>query len=176
MVQNNFIAINLTGNDYFNIVGNNFNGSGGTGMTGLIVGPSNGDGVVANNTFFNMGAGINLQAGSAGVNIQDNTFNTVSTPITNSSAASNNRIESNKGYNSRGGSVPAAGASPYTYTAGPSPETLYVIGGTVSNIATFGVTIATATSATLPVTVQLGPNESVTITYTAAPFINRIIH
>jgi hypothetical protein len=26
------------------------------------------------------------------------------------------------------------------------------------------------------VTAQLGSNESVTITYTAAPFINRIIH
>jgi hypothetical protein len=176
MASNNEIAINLTNNDYFSIIGNNFNGSGGAGMTALIVGSSNGDGVVVGNTFFNMATGINLQAGSAGVNIHGNTFNTVATPLTNSSSASTNRIESNKGLNPRGGSTPAAGASPYTYTAGSSPETLYIIGGTVSNIATFGVTIATATSATLPITVQLGPNESVTITYTVAPFVNRIIH
>jgi hypothetical protein len=176
MVQSNLIAINITYNDYFCIIGNNFNGSGGTGMIGLTVGASNGDGIIAANTFFNMATGINLQAGSAGVNIQGNTFNTTSTPITNSSTSNNNRIESNKGYNPRGGSVASAGASPYIYTAGSSPETLYLIGGTVSNIATSGVTIATATSAALPVTVQLGPNESVTITYTAAPFINRIIH
>ncbi len=176
MVHNNMIAVNLTNNDYFNIICNNFNGSGGTGMTGLIVGPSNGDGIILGNTFFNMTTGINLQLGSNGININYNTFNTVSTPITNSSTASNNRIESNKGYNPRGGSVPGAGASPYTYTAGASPETLYLIGGTVSNIATSGVTVATATNATLPVTVQLGPNESITITYTVAPFVNRIIH
>jgi hypothetical protein len=176
MVANNQIAINLTNNDYFNIIGNNFNGSGGTGMTGLIVGSSNGDGVVVGNTFFNMATGINLQAGSTAVNIHGNTFNTVTTPLTNSSSATTNRVESNKGWNPRGGSTPSAGASPYAYTAGPSPETLYIIGGTVSNIATFGVTIATATSATLPVTIQLGPNETVTVTYTVAPFINRIIH
>jgi hypothetical protein len=176
MAASNQIAVNLTNNDYFCIVGNNFNGSGGTGMTALIVGTSNGDGIVASNTFFNMSTGINLQAGSAGVNIHGNTFNTVATPFTSSSSAVTNRVESNKGWNPRGGSTPAAGASPFTYTAGSSPETLYIIGGTVSNIATFGVTIATATSATLPVTVQLGPNESVTITFTAAPFINRIIH
>jgi hypothetical protein len=176
MVASNQIAINLTNNDYFNIIGNNFNGSGGTGMTALIVGSSNGDGVVVGNTFFNMATGINLQSGAAGVNIHANTFNTVTAPLTNSSSVATNRAESNKGWNPRGGSTPAAGASPYTYIAGPAPETLYIIGGTVSNIATFSVTIATATSATLPVTVQLGPNESVTITYTAAPFLNRVIH
>jgi hypothetical protein len=102
----------------------------------------------------------------------------VASSIVNGSPAQNHRIESNKGYNPVSASTPGVGASPFTYRAGPSPETLYIIGGSgVTNISTQGVTIATATSATLPVTVHLGPNETVTITYSAtAPFMNRIIH
>jgi hypothetical protein len=178
MVANSMIAVNLSFNDYFNIIGNNFNGSGGTGMVGVIIGTSNGDGIISSNTFFNMNAGIDLQSGAAGCNIQGNTFTTVTSPIVNGSPAQNHRIESNKGYNPVGTSTPGVGASPFTYHAGPSPETLYIVGGSgVSNISTQGVTIATATSPTLPVTLDLGPNETVTITYsTTAPFMNRIIH
>jgi hypothetical protein len=87
MVANSVIAVNLSFNDYFNIIGNNFNGSGGTGMVGVIIGASNGDGVISGNTFFNMNAGINLQSGATGCNIQGNTFTAVASPIINGSPA-----------------------------------------------------------------------------------------
>src|SRR5262249_21293311 len=152
MVANSLIAVNLSFNDYFNIIGNNFNGSGGANMVGVIIGVSNGDGVIVGNTFFNMNTGIVLQSGAAGCSIQSNTFTTVTSPIVNGSNAQNHRIESNKGYNPVSASTPGVGASPFVYRAGPSPETLYIIGGSgVSNISTQGVTIATATSPTLPV-------------------------
>lgn len=64
--------------------------------------------------------------------------------------------------------APAAatvGASPWTYTAGVTGENLYINGGTVSSVVKAGVTLATATNTV----VRLRPNESVTITYSAAP-------
>jgi Pectate lyase superfamily protein len=178
MVPNNYTAVQLSFSDYFCIVGNNFNGSGGSSMTGVSIALGNGAGVVADNTFFNLASGIWIQTNAGNNCIHHNEFMSVTTPITNSSAAINNVITDNPGYNPVGGSTPGVGTSPFTYRAGPSPETLYIIGGSgISNIATSGVTIATADSATLPVTVHLGPNETVTITYsTTAPFMNRVVH
>jgi polygalacturonase len=57
------------------------------------------------------------------------------------------------------------GASPFTYTAGYSPETIYVDGGTVSSITKGGITIATSTGRAI----QLEPNESIVVTYSATP-------
>ncbi len=178
MVANSLIGVNLSLNDYFIISGNNFNGSGGASIQAVIIAPGSGAGIISGNTFFNIATGVTISASAGNNRIEGNTFTTVTTPISNLSAAISNFIKDNLGYNPVGGSVPGVGASPFTYRAGSSPETLYIIGGSgVSNISTSGVTIATATSATLPVTVHLEPNETVTITYsTTAPFMNRIIH
>jgi parallel beta-helix repeat protein len=89
------------------------------------------------------------------------------------STASGANVIGNTGYNPVDTTAITAGASPYIYTAGSSPETLYILGGTVSNIrdTISTVTLATATSDTLPVTIDLAPNQSITITHTVAPYI-----
>lgn len=78
-------------------------------------------------------------------------------------------IKNNSGYNPVGTSAVSVGASPYVYTAGSSPEAIYATGGTVSSIVKNGVTIFTST----PATISLEPNESVTITYSSAPTVNK---
>lgn len=71
-----------------------------------------------------------------------------------------------------GPSAIAVGVSPFTYTAGHTPETVYVQGGTLSQIAHNGVVVFSQTNAT----VHLGPNETATVTYSAAPTMNRMRH
>lgn len=73
-------------------------------------------------------------------------------------------IYNNPGYN-LGAATITPGASPYTYTAGATPEMVYIRGGTVSDIAKDSITIGTATG----MQVMLRPNESVVVTYTVAP-------
>jgi hypothetical protein len=92
--------------------------------------------------------------------------------IVDNSTGTNVRIKDNQCYNPVGGAAITVGASPFTYTAGHSEETVYVTGGTVSAIATGGGTVATAS----PSTIQLGPNEGVTVTYSAAPTMRRSVH
>ena len=59
------------------------------------------------------------------------------------------------------------GPSPWTYTAGPAPEVLYLSGGSVRTVVKGAGQIAAAT----PVTVVLRPNEQVTVVYTAPPTV-----
>lgn len=78
-------------------------------------------------------------------------------------------IKDNSGYNPVGASAVSVGASPYTYTAGASAEALYITGGTVSAIVKNAVTVFTST----PATIFLEPNESLTVTYSSAPTMNK---
>lgn len=78
-------------------------------------------------------------------------------------------IQDNWGYNPLGASSLSPGASPWTYTAGSTPEIIYLYGGTVSSVAKNSVTLATALSATTSLPVALLPGESMTVTYTVAP-------
>lgn len=71
----------------------------------------------------------------------------------------------NRGYNNQGVASITVGASPFTYTAGNTPEAVYISGGTVSNISKNSATIFAAA----PATVWLEPNEAITVTYSAAP-------
>jgi hypothetical protein len=82
------------------------------------------------------------------------------------------RVRDNIGHNPIGASAITVGASPFTYTAGHMPETVYVQGGTVSNIQHNGVTVFAQTNATI----HLEPNETVTVTYSATPAMNRMRH
>jgi len=68
--------------------------------------------------------------------------------------------------------VLAPNPSPFTYTAGSSRETVYIFGGTVSNVSLGGTQIAAAS----PTQVQLAPGEAVTVTYSVAPSMVKDIH
>jgi hypothetical protein len=84
--------------------------------------------------------------------------------IVDAGASSTALVVNNAGY-VQTPSAFTAGSSPYTYTAGHSPEALYVYGGTVSAVELAGATVFTSTNRTL----HLGPNQSVTITHSDAP-------
>lgn len=94
--------------------------------------------------------------------------------VTISGSSSTNRITNNAGYNPHPMDTVALGASPWTYTAGNSPETLFIKGGTFTLLVSEGVTIATAAvTATQYHNLPLEPNQSFTLTYSAAPTILR---
>jgi len=76
-----------------------------------------------------------------------------------------NVVERNRGYNPVGPSAITVTASPFTYTAGASPERVYLYGGTVSNISRGAVQVANGTG----VGIDLGPNQALTVTYSVVP-------
>ena len=111
--------------------------------------------------------GIQIDSGATNFIVTDNDLRDNATGgLVNGSTAINGIINNNNGYT---GTLSAfvAGTSPYTYRAGPSPESVYVYGGTVSSIALGGATVFTSTDRTI----HLGPNQSVVITHTVAPTI-----
>lgn len=78
-------------------------------------------------------------------------------------------VRDNVGHNPQGPAAITVTASPMTYTAGSTPEVVYVQGGTVSAVTKAGTTLASATGAVIP----LAPNESIVVTYSAAPTMVR---
>lgn len=97
--------------------------------------------------------------------IEDNAPRNVPTFYSLAGAIGTAIVRNNPGYNPVGASAIPVTASPMTYTAGPSPETLYVKGGTVTAITKGGVSLAATTNQGI----QLAPNQSVVITYSVAP-------
>ncbi len=81
-------------------------------------------------------------------------------------------IQDNPGYNPIGASAVAVTASPMTYTAGTSPETLYVRGGTVESILVNSATVAESS----PATIELPPNVAAIINFSATPSLTKYAH
>jgi parallel beta-helix repeat protein len=84
----------------------------------------------------------------------------------------NCQIANNDGHNPIGMLAITVTASPFTYTAGPTQETVFIRGGTVSLITIDGSTIFVAS----PATVELPPNKAVVVTYSVAPTMISIGH
>lgn len=85
--------------------------------------------------------------------------------ISDASSGTNRRKVDNRGYNPAGTVGITVTASPFTYTAGDTPETVYVNTGTVSLITVEGVGVFSETN----VAVRLGPGKPMVVTYTVAP-------
>ncbi len=101
-----------------------------------------------------------------GANIQANDFsnNLTGTISMTSGGTIAGQLINNKGYNPVGTTSPAAGASPWTFTNGTSPATLY-LSGTITSVTKNGTAI--------PGLVALGsvacaPNDTVVVTYPGA--------
>ena len=79
-------------------------------------------------------------------------------------------LSGNRYFRARGiASVPVS-VSPFTYTNDDNvPEAIYIVGGTVSQVAKNSVNLFTVTN----VTVWLEPGESVTVTYGSIPAMFR---
>lgn len=130
-----------------NTSGSNCDGATGTTLNGLLLGGAN-----------------------TGLLVKDNILSGT-TPCNNCSL-SGNIVQDNLGYNPVGASSVSVGASPFTHTSGPTTETDYITGGTVSSVTASGVVACSAS----PCTVQLGPNESDIVTYSGLPTMNKVIH
>jgi len=89
----------------------------------------------------------------------------------NEALGQNNRVMDNIGYNPVGISRITVDTSPFTYTAGLSPETVYVSGGTVTSITKGGNDFGLVSGA-----FDLEPNESMVVTYARAPTMYKDIH
>ncbi|RUV65850.1 hypothetical protein EOA64_00460 [Mesorhizobium sp. M1A.F.Ca.IN.022.02.1.1] len=132
--------------------------------------------------FGGVATGISTFGTMSKVQIVNNDLDGATTKINTAGATFTNgsRIEGNIGYNPVGAVAAAtAGASPFTYTAGTSAETVY-FKQTATNTATItqgGQQIATLANASTYYPVDLGPNESVVVTWTTtAPTYTKIIH
>lgn len=83
----------------------------------------------------------------------------------------NSWIEGNIGLPSSAAAV-TVGASPFTFSSGAQPETVYIYAGTVSSVAQDTVTICAAS----PCTVDMRPNESIIVTYSGLPTMKAVLH
>jgi len=129
---------------------------------------------VMGNGISNCSTGIKLgsaNANAARINIIGNNLSGNSNALTNNSTATTNRIEDNRGYNPVGSSSIVVGASPFSYVAGATSETIYISGGTVSDVSVNATIFATTN-----VSVHLGPNQSVQVTYSGAPTMTKYVH
>ncbi|MBE7194414.1 MAG: right-handed parallel beta-helix repeat-containing protein [Gordonia polyisoprenivorans] len=114
--------------------------------------------------------GINILTGCTITDglIQDNDGRGCTTPMAIAATLAGNLvIRNNPGYTGGGPVAVTATASPMTYTAGRTPERVYIDGGTVSSVAKAGVTLRSSTGCLI----ELSPNESIVITYSAVPNI-----
>jgi len=128
------------------------------------------------NTVLGFTAGVQTSANSTHLTIQSNRFDGCTTSISNN--ATGNVVRNNVGVNPVGASAQSPGSSPWTYTAGASPETLYVAASTsITAVTQGGVSILpAATGADINHTISLGPNEPVVITYTGSLTAKTMIH
>lgn len=93
-----------------------------------------------------------------------------STPVVNIvDATQGNIVRDNPGHNPQGPASITVGASPFTYTGGPTPEMIYISGGTVSLITKAGTTLFTSTDKSI----RLEPNQAIIVTYSSAPTMNK---
>lgn len=86
-------------------------------------------------------------------------------PVTLTGSETNVYIANNPPYNPVGMSSISPSGSPFTYTAGTSPEVVYIFGGTVTNIKRGSTQIASAS----PAQVTLPPGGTLQVTYSGAP-------
>lgn len=148
------------------------NGSGGTTFDGLTLFENTTGTVISGNRINDTQAtktqryGINVFDSTVDATISNNDLTGNKTgSLNNTGAATSLRVSNNNGYNPIGitGST-ALGASPATYTAGITPEFVYVGGAAGTSITKngFGVNYSTTSGGVY----YLDPGESIIVTYT----------
>ena len=133
-------------------------------ITGHRAGNIAGRGV--NNVGITVDAAASDRYSVSGCNLLGNT----SGGLVDLGTGTNCMVVDNLGYNGASSVIGlTVGASPWGYTAGHTPETIYVLGGTVSDVKIDGNTVQNATACTI----QLMPNETMSITYSVLPTVLR---
>jgi len=126
---------------------------------------------IVGNTISNSTWGIDLNEAPSNFNILNNRMYGCVSGVLNGTGGANGYIASNPGYNPVGPSYITVGSSPYTYTAGASPETISIAGGTVTQVSVGGVNLFFNSN----VTVKLGPHAAVVVTYSSAPIMAKYV-
>jgi len=125
---------------------------------------------ISNNTLFGNVAGtVGISVGSSvsgGIVQGNNLSGTFGTTIVTTGTAI--RVLDNQGVNPIGVTTPTPGSSPWTYTCGASPQTVYLSASTSITGITYSSNslLPAASGANVVVTVGLGPNEAIIISYT----------
>ncbi len=147
-------GIHVTANvNLFHLIGNvcgPFTGSGGNTGAGILVDAGTG------NNYTIVGNDVHGNAGSS---------------ISNSATGTTCMVANNLGNGSSQTAAITVTASPFSYTAGTSPETIYINTGTVSLVTVEGVGVYSQTNCT----VRLRPKQTVIVTYTVAPGMAKTI-
>jgi hypothetical protein len=185
LLSNNLVISRASSGGFGLLNGSNFTVSGNvlvatsaTGTTGIALGAATSLSSITGNVIFGYGTGILLLANAASAVISSNLLNSNTAAITNSSNAVTNAISGNLGYNPVGPLAISVTASPFTYTAGASPETVYAFSGTVSavNFDKNGGALTAVAATASPFVVDLGPFEQIKVTYSVAPSMNKMVH
>jgi hypothetical protein len=110
--------------------------------------------------------GVNIASGGQYYRISGNDLSgNLTAGLYNPSPALHGSVRDNLGYNPVGPASISVSASPFTYTAGPTPEMVYIRSGTVSSVTRGGTTVC----ATSPCSVMLAPGNALVVTYSSAP-------
>lgn len=134
-------------------------------------------GIIKGNIFIALGAGIWIQSAiNAYAVIQGNWFSVNTFHILNSGFLC--IIKDNLSYNPVGAAAITTSATPMTYTAGQSPETIYMSASTSINTITQGAVsiLPAATGANVNHTVHLEPNEAIIIGYSGTLTMKKMVH
>jgi hypothetical protein len=114
--------------------------------------------------------GINIASSGEYYRILGNDlYGNATSALANPSPSAHGEVRDNLGYNPVGMSSISVGSSPFTYTAGPTPEVVYIQGGTVSAVVRGSTTICTAS----PCSLLLGVGTPVVVTYSSAPTMTK---
>ncbi len=175
------VGVNLPASSFTTIQGNIFWNSGAAAANAIgvnIPGVPTINCQIQGNIFrgFSGAGAIAANIGGGNCTLASNSFSSNTTNI--ALGGSGNVVLNNSGYNPVGVTNNTMGASPFTYTAGPTWETHYVRStGTISSITIGGQTIATASLSADPIVIDLGPGEGYVTTWgVTAPTYVRSIH
>ena len=166
------------------VVGNAYYGLGTTADIGFAIDSSDNANIVGNAiASATTGATtIAVMIGSSASNVvvqSNNLSGTFSNPsIAVGGGATHLRVLDNLGFNPVGAAPLSPGASPWSYTSGVSPQTIYLSATTSINSVSYGgqAILPVPTSASASFAVQLDPNETIVISYSGALTANVMIH
>lgn len=142
-------------------------------ITGARIGPWGG---FAGNTSF--GLALTSTGGDYALATVNDLTSNIGANYIRTSTAAHDIVQNNPGANPIGASAPGVGASPWTYTAGPTSENLNCSASTsVTALTQNGVSVLpAATAANATFNLGLGPNEVSIWTYTGTLTCKTMIH
>ena len=173
-------AISISGSTQTSIANFNIYGFNGVGGSAIKLGATTDQVLISGNTLASNTTLINFAAAATNVSVINNNFSNFSNAFLGTITGAGNNIQNNNGYNPVGiTAATSTGTTGATITAGPSPETHYVLQSANFNAAITkgGQALCTVPSAAAPCVIQLGPNETYSVAWsTTQPTYTKDVH